>query len=624
MTKLKTSYHDLVIVGAGPAGLMAASWASRLQLNTRVLDDKADRVSNGRADGLHVRTLEILDSFGLATPIQEAAYQLREICCWNPDSDDENEIRRTERVLSKEEDLGRYCQMGIHQGFIEQSFLDFLENKNHVQVERIVKTQSLDFDKASATDGNAHPITLRIRHQPSVSKGSKLDGDDELDPLDEIIQTKYLLGTDGGHSWVRKQLNLKMNGDRTKKHFGVIDIIPISDFPDVRISCSIHSTKHGSIMTIPREGRLVRFYVQLAETGGDQDDFDTSKITPETIAEKASKILSPYKLSFSHCDWWSIYTVGQQYASKFDVGNRIFLAGDAVHTHSPTMGAGMNVSMQDTYNLVWKLGQVIKGIAQPHILDTYNSERQAVATQLIELDRKMSNFYSDAPGAEALEYDKFREQFTRFLSGVSVQYGPNVLVPATDQSKHHSKPSLASNIIVGQRLPSHLVMNHAEANIVHAHSLLPSDGRWRVLILAGDISKPSQMSRLQGLCSYLTSPASFVHTYTPASSRIDSVIEILTVHAAPRHEVELLDLPEILHLFDSKLGYDYWKVFSNNNNSEEGDFDDAYELWGVGKDQGCIAVVRPDQHVSYLCELEDVELLERYFDQILVPQKKEN
>lgn len=82
MTKLKTSYHDLVIVGAGPAGLMAASWASRLQLNTRVLDDKADRVSNGRADGLHVRTLEILDSFGLATPIQEAAYQLREICCW--------------------------------------------------------------------------------------------------------------------------------------------------------------------------------------------------------------------------------------------------------------------------------------------------------------------------------------------------------------------------------------------------------------------------------------------------------------------------------------------------------------------------------------------------------------
>jgi len=82
MMKSITAYHDLVIVGAGPAGLMAAAWASRLKLDARVLDDKADRVQSGRADGLHTRTMEILDSFGLATPIERAAYQLREICSW--------------------------------------------------------------------------------------------------------------------------------------------------------------------------------------------------------------------------------------------------------------------------------------------------------------------------------------------------------------------------------------------------------------------------------------------------------------------------------------------------------------------------------------------------------------
>lgn len=80
----KTSYADLVIIGAGPAGLMAAAWASRLRLKARILDDKADRVQNGRADGLHVRTMEILDSFGLAISIEQEAYKLREICAWVP------------------------------------------------------------------------------------------------------------------------------------------------------------------------------------------------------------------------------------------------------------------------------------------------------------------------------------------------------------------------------------------------------------------------------------------------------------------------------------------------------------------------------------------------------------
>lgn len=129
----------------------------------------------------------------------------------------------------------------------------------------------------------------------------------------------------------------------------------------------------------------------------------------------------------------------------------------------------------------------------------------------------MSKFYSSGPGEDAQHYSKFRDQFRTFLTGVSVEYGPNILVPGTyerqlstleqgnslhkaGQPWFSSKQSLASNIIIGQRLPSKIVMNHAEANIVHVHSMLRSDGRWRLLLLAGDISKPAQMSRLESVC----------------------------------------------------------------------------------------------------------------------------
>lgn len=305
------------------------------------------------------------------------------------------------------------------------------------------------------------------------------------------------------------------------------------------------------------------------------------------------------------------------------------------------MGAGMNVSMQDSYNLVWKIGLVLKGIAKPDILATYTSERQAVAAQLIEYDRIMSSYYSDGPGTNSRDYGNFREKFRTFLSGVSVEYGPNALVTATRKKAvstndsrddtHNSKrleifsdQSVAQNILVGQRIPSHMVMNHAEANIVHFHSVLPSDGRWRLLILPGDISRGMQMSHLCGVCDHLAKPASLLHTYTPEGQPIDSVIEVLTVHTAPRSLVEWSDLPDILVSPNPSEGHNYWKVFKTDKGEEDGGYGDAYEKWGVDQHRGCLIVLRPDQHVAYLGGLEDVEEVERYFSQIFYPQKRPN
>lgn len=100
-------------------------------------------------------------------------------------------------------------------------------------------------------------------------------------------------------------------------------------------------------MIIPREGKLVRLYCQIMEVpnGG---RIDRSAINPEMILKQAQKIFAPYKLSYKHCDWFTAYQIGQRVGSDFSFKNRVFLAGDAVHTHSPKAGQGMNVSMQDS------------------------------------------------------------------------------------------------------------------------------------------------------------------------------------------------------------------------------------------------------------------------------------
>src|SRR3954468_8473434 len=104
----------------------------------------------------------------------------------------------------------------------------------------------------------------------------------------------------GAHSWTRRQLGYQMVGDATDFIWGVLDIIPITDFPDIRMRCAIHSANDGSLMVIPRENKLVRLYIQLKELVPDANGrADRSKITPEIILKAAQKILAPYKITYN-------------------------------------------------------------------------------------------------------------------------------------------------------------------------------------------------------------------------------------------------------------------------------------------------------------------------------------
>jgi hypothetical protein len=390
-------------------------------------------------------------------------------------------------------------------------------------------------------------------------------------------------------------------------------------------------------MVIPRENKLVRLYIQLTEIKPDASGrADRSQITPDIIIKAAQKTIAPYKLTYKYCDWWTAYQIGQRVGTNFAKNDRVFLAGDAVHTHSPKAGQGMNVSMQDAYNLGWKLSLVVKGIAQPSILKTYQSERRRIAQDLIAFDHKFSRLFSGRPAKDVMDEEgvdmgEFQQAFVKgnmFASGLSVDYGTSMLVAkpgsATDEGdgtdvsssytqKVVGKQELAANIKLGMRFPSEQVLNQSDARPWQFQQKLKSDGRFRIVVFAGQVVEAGQQARLFAFCDALTASkvlAKHIHTN----------IEILTIHASKRVDVELLrDFPDVLHRFDGKTGWDYDSVYVDDESYHEG-YGDAYTRYGVDRERGCVVVARPDQYVGFIDEVdgEGFKGVEAYFRGVFV------
>ena len=304
----------------------------------------------------------------------------------------------------------------------------------------------------------------------------------------------------------------------------------------------------------------------------------------------------------------------------------------------------MNVSMQDTYNLGWKISLVVKGLAKPSILQTYQSERRRVAQDLIEFDRRLSRLFSRRPAKDAAdeagislaEFKDTVEKGNMFASGLSVNYGASILVAKSeamttqgngtetryafkDIHKPVGKQELARNIDIGKRFPSFQVLNQSDARPWQFASWLTSNGSFRLIVFGGNLKDVKQWQRVQAFGNELGKLDSFVHRFTPVGKPTDSVIDVLMIHCAPRCEIELLDLPCIFHPFDSKIGYDYDKVFVDDESYHEG-HREAYKNYGVNRETGCVVLVRPDQHVGWIGELEDINEMDMYFSGILLPQ----
>lgn len=307
-----------------------------------------------------------------------------------------------------------------------------------------------------------------------------------------------------------------MIGDSTDSVWGVMDIYPLTNFPDIRKKATLR-TPAGNLLIIPREGgSMVRFYLELP--------FGTvaKEVKLEDLQSAARKIFATggFEIQFADTFWWSAYTIGQRLAERFvDESGRIFLMGDACHTHSPKAGQGMNASLQDGFNIGWKLASALKGQAKDAegLLETYVLERQKTAAELIAFDREWARLFSSKKasgqnekkqqeqehqqeqeqGRESSKISKaksFEEAFViggTYTAGLSTCYADSVIT-----SSRRSAQELAKNVLVGMRFPSAQVVRICDAKAMQLAGALLSTGPWRIVVFAGDILQGGAYERL--------------------------------------------------------------------------------------------------------------------------------
>ncbi|KIN94739.1 hypothetical protein M404DRAFT_167448 [Pisolithus tinctorius Marx 270] len=600
----RESFVDVLIVGAGPAGLMCGNAiAVAGGVNVRIIDQRPSKISVGHADGLQPRTIEVLQSYGLAERLLREGSQLHMCAFYNPSQT--GGIELTARAPDISERTARFpFKLALYQSAIEDAFIDSMAHHN-LRVDRPVKplTIELSRDQEHLRSLSSYPVKVTL---------ARLDATIDTEKL-EVVHAKYVVGADGAHSWVRKALGITMDGDQTNYVWGVVDMVPDTNFPDIRNRAAIHS-KNGSLMIIPREHDKVRLYVQLSEK--DVVDPETGRVSktkwnPEKILEVARKSLHPFYISpLADIEWWTIYMIGQRVASRFSVEDRVFIAGDACHTHSPKAGQGMNASMNDTHNLAWKIAQVVRGWADPSILRTYESERRKYAKDLIDFDKRYATLFSGKPrtsdnqdGVSHEEFFKAFETAGSFMSGIGLRYGPSVIVNAKHQS-------CAENLIVGQRMLPQVFVRAADARPVEIHDLLPADARFKIIVFLGSMEEESRLAEINALANELGSPTGFLRRYSMDGQTSSPMFDLITIVAGKKEKFNYLSVPLVFRPHWSKVLLDDTDATGRKGGG-------AYERFGICSNSITFVIVRPDGYVGMVAPATASRDVNEYFTSFL-------
>jgi 2-polyprenyl-6-methoxyphenol hydroxylase-like FAD-dependent oxidoreductase len=338
--------RPVLIVGAGPTGLVLALWLTRLGIAVRIIDKTAEPGTTSRALAVQARTLEFYHQVGLADAVIAGGVKIANLNFWVKGA-------RAARVPLQRlgEGLSPYpFALVFPQDAHERLLIEHLDALG-VRVER--QTELLCFEQH---DGGVRAVLRR------------------LDGSEEMCEAAYLAGCDGASSTVRGELAIGFPGGTYTGLFYVADVEATGPATDDEPHVDLEDADFLLVFPLQGKGRL-----RLIGTMRDLPGGEHGTLTFDDVKGKAMERL---KLSIAKVNWFSTYRVHHRVAHHLREG-RAFLLGDAAHIHSPVGGQGMNTGIGDAVNLAWKLAAVMKEGAPDTLLDTYEPERIAFARRLV-------------------------------------------------------------------------------------------------------------------------------------------------------------------------------------------------------------------------------------------------